>query len=505
MKTTTNALITALSGFFVAGLGAVQGLLIIRFFGKTSETDAFFIAFTIYSVFVLFFSTFRLTLISKISENGNEAIEISFMRIQSSLRMFILFLAGALILSSGLLAYLAGYKLDPATRTSAKWMLMAFIPAIFLQGEAWLLAAFWNTLERLEITAIASSAGSLNGLIFFIALSKPMGIKSVIVGALINSTTFLLIQLYYYLKSKYRLQIFSRRVYDFSLLTGAIRTSIYGASMYLAMLLNVIIGQSLASSFAAGSVTLYAYAFHILNLLLIVVSSSIAIALTPKISKSAQMDITQVKSLLVSGFKYNFIIMLPLITTLIFFREQILGLIFGGAWKPEDITTLGVLITFQTGWVLMNGVSLILFPAFYALNQYSYFFKVALFSVAMHFLLSLLFSKSIGFLGLGIAQTASGFLLAAILLHRITRCLHTNLIGQLLKTIAVFCSYSCSAIGLSFLFFLWLNTQLAALPSMVIALMAGFTGYALMLKAFYPDELALLFHSIKGGRIIRFE
>ncbi len=180
--------LTAVSTLFVTGSAAIVGVIIAQEFGRTEETDGFFVAYGVFIVIALAAQAIRIAAMPTLSR-AREAD-----RLASEIAGYAVALAAVavpLVLVTEVFAMQIADVLtgdgtvvsQDAAAAALRWM----VPAAAVQLYAGLAASGLAGLDDYVTAACGYAAGSVTGLVFILARVEPDGIIAVAWGMTLNA------------------------------------------------------------------------------------------------------------------------------------------------------------------------------------------------------------------------------------------------------------------------------------------------------------------------------
>jgi putative peptidoglycan lipid II flippase len=181
-----------------------------------------------------------------------------------------------------------------------------------------------------------------------------------------------------------------------------------GAAVYQ---VNILVGTVIATLLPEGSVSYLYYADRLVQFPLGVFAISLATAVLPSLSKNAALgDMEGLRSSFSYALKLVFFITIPAMTGLIVLREPIVRLLFqrGAFDLVTTRLTAEALLYYALGLWAFSGVRIVV-TAFYALQDTKTPLKIAIISLLVNILLSILLMGPMRHGGLALATSiASG-------------------------------------------------------------------------------------------------
>jgi len=341
---------TALISLFTFGsriLGLVRDSLIAVYFGASSQSDAFFIAFRPFDLSRKLFSEGILSIsfipvFSEILEKEGRpqasAMVLSF--------FFFFSVIGILIVLSGVfLGPLVMKIIAPGfTRHSYEYgltliLLKIMLPYVFFILITALCMGVLNSFGNFGVPAMAPLIFNLVVIIFTLFISSRFSIP--VIGLSIGVTVGGILQLAIQIPSMIRLgmlKISFIRIFHpgVSRVAKIMIPSMIGAASYQ---INIMVASFFTSGLDEGSVTFVYYADRLVQFPLALFAVSLATVLLPEISKkivSGRID--EVGELFSRGVKLVFFITIPAMAGLMALSEPIVKILFGhGAFNDAAV------------------------------------------------------------------------------------------------------------------------------------------------------------------------
>jgi len=277
--------------------------------------------------------------------------------------------------------------------------------------------------QRFLIPALSPVAYNLGIIFGIIVLSPWLGIYGPTIGVVIGAFLHLLIQLPLALKLKLRYSL----IFDWRH-PGVREVARLMLPRTLALAVNQIeltVAVFLATSLAAGSLSIFYFAQHLMNLPIGLFGSTIGQAALPTLSReSGEESLSKFKKTFLSSFSQILYLALPASAILLILRIPAVRIVFGAAsfpWKATLLTSR-VLAIFSIS-IFAQAVIQLLVRGFYALHDTKTPFWIGALAVLINVGLSCLFifRLSLGVQGLAWAVTLASLFQASLLLIFLNR------------------------------------------------------------------------------------
>jgi len=432
--------------------GAVRDVVLSHVFGAGRASDAFWLAWTVPSIFRRFVADEGLTgaLVPAVGQAEQAEGERGARRLANT-TLAALLVACAVVCVGGILAapwlvkaFAWGFTRDPGkfelTVTLTRW-LFPFVAFVSLVSYC---EALLNYRGRFFVPKLAPGivSGSIAAAALLLTTRFEEPVYALVVGALVGGLAHLLVCIPP-LVSSWGLPVPSfagLRDPRFRRLAGEMGKVVM---IGLVAQVNVVLLRLLASLLAEGSVTQYWYAARVVDLAQGAVAVGVGSALLPVISRdAAERHWDEFRSHFVEAVRLAGLVMLPAAALLLALAPSIVALLFRhGAFDVGAAghtgATLRALVPFMLALAGINIVK----KAFFALDDRNSLLLVGVLGLATTAGLGLPLSRSLGVQGLGLSLSLSSSLQLALYLLILRRKMGTqiglgDLAGPLLKMLA---------------------------------------------------------------------
>lgn len=335
-----------------------------------------------------------------------------------------------------LLAFLVFIFTNPLVRLiaptfdSAEASLMVNLTRIMLLAQLFFglsnfLTGVIQSHQRFLVPALSPVAYNLGIIFGIVVLSRRLGIYGPTLGVVLGAFLHLMIQLPLALKLGFRYSF----VFDWKH-PGVKRVARLMLPRTLALAVNQIeltVAVFLATSLAAGSLSIFYFAQHLMNLPIGLFGSTIGQAALPTLSReSSEKGFDKFKKTFLSSFNQILYLALPASAILLVLRIPAVRIVFGAASFPWRATLLtGRVLAIFSLSIFAQAIVQLIIRGFYALHDTKTPFWIGALSVLTNVSLSFLFifKLNLGILGLAWATTLASFLQTGLLLIFLNRAL----------------------------------------------------------------------------------
>jgi peptidoglycan biosynthesis protein MviN/MurJ (putative lipid II flippase) len=393
-----NAAVLSFGHAAVMVLGGVLALLIAHFFGKSARTDAFFAAYGVYAIALVFGQTFRLTAIPRLVDDTDGTAT-------DRLLAAVLLMSLAAGVPMLLLADPIGEVLienDPGS--TAAESLRALWPALSGQLVIGLLAAVLLVRGRFAVIGFGYLMTGVLSIVAFLALEGALGIQAVSVALGVSAWSLTIVFLVTLTAVGWR-----PRLRRYLQLTQAARDSwrlLAASTSFVATNLGFVICLAVASREGTGQATLYTYAYFSAALLVATTAVSAAMVRAPKLlSAEGPGRFSPANS--VSTYRFTLVLVIPALALAALAGKPVIDFVLGSSFDGDDASRLIVTLLCLTGWILGSAAGVL---AVVELIRRKQILPLAIIAGAQLVLLTLLAvagREVAGIAGVAVAQSAA--------------------------------------------------------------------------------------------------
>jgi peptidoglycan biosynthesis protein MviN/MurJ (putative lipid II flippase) len=348
-RTARNVAVLSLGHASVMALGGVLALLIAHFFGRSARTDAFFAAYGLYSVALVFSQAFRLTALPRLVEDRDDLVSN---RLLAGVAVVIVLAAVPMVLLAGSFAELLA---DGDPTGEATDSLRALWPALGGQLLIGLLAALLLVRGRFGVIGLGYVASGLTSIAVFLALEGALALQAVSVALGVSSISLAVLFFVALARAGWRLRPQAyRRVGEATVEAGRLMVA---SASFAAANIGYVICVAVASRAGEGEATLYAYAYFSAALLVATTAVSAAMVRAPQILAGAEAAGEAARST-VSTYRFTVILIAPVLALALVVGRPVLGFLLGADFEGEDAQRLVITLVCLVGWVLGSAAGL---------------------------------------------------------------------------------------------------------------------------------------------------
>jgi putative peptidoglycan lipid II flippase len=469
-------------------LGLVREQVFAYLFGAGMAADAFVAAFRIPNLLRDMFAegalsaAFIPTFTEKLEHHGREEafrvgrIVLSFLVIAVSI-----FVIAGIIFAPDVVNQIAGgFEEVPGKIHLTTNLARVMMPFLLLVSIAALLMGMLNSLGIFGVPAFAPMFLNLGmiGAGFLICPLFDPPIIGMAIGVILGGIGQFAFQMPTILRNGFRFGL----NFNFSdpAFRKIVQLMIPMAIGYSATQINVFIVTRIAASLEQGSVAYLNYAFRLMHLPLGMFALAIATVSLPEISRYAALDDRKnMAETYLRSLKLGLFLVIPASIVLVFGGETIISVLFQhGRFSYQDTLGASSALAFYSIGLMAYSAVRITVPVFYAFKETARPIVASIVSVAANISLCYLFRDSLGFKGLALAASISGFLNILLLLVMLkARLPELRLIPQIKPLVKIgFVNLILAAVIIFWRHYLSFNLQYSSLPMRIINLLILLIG-----------------------------
>ena len=182
------------------------------------------------------------------------------------------------------------------------------------------------------------------------------------------------------------------------------------------MEIRLIIEKNFASSLPSGSVSALSYSNRVINVLISIISGSVATVLFPRMSELAGTgEIRLLKNTVVGCTKRLFPLLLPTSAGIFILARPIVWIIFErGSFTPEDTTRTAECMSMYALMILPASLNPLIIRAFYAIRDTKWPAAISIMQIGIHVPLNILLIGPLQHMGLALTTSIVFFVAFAL-------------------------------------------------------------------------------------------
>lgn len=417
MKTTIGMIIVTLTSII---LGFVRESVTVYKLGASWQADSFifsvafpgFIFATLGGVIsTTFVPLYTDLMINKSKKQANDFANI-FINIIVLISL-ILVIIGEIYTGQIIKILAPGFK--GQTYESTLRLVKIILPSMVFMGIIYCFVGILTSFKELIITSALSIPLHLSIIFALIFIYPSKGLEYSVLVVLFGSLLQVLMFIPKLIKNDYRY------TFNFNFKNSYIKEALYMigpmAIGIMVQQINIMVDKSLASTLDQGSIT----SINLASKLNIATYSSIGYLLVvlifPILSQYAsEKNIEKFSKTVISSLNVVIGLMIPITIISIFFRRELVNLLFGyGKFTEKDVTYTAQILLFYSLEICFLGIRDVLNRAFYALKDTKTSMKNGIIGVLINIILSLLLIRVMEANGLALSTSISMIIISILL------------------------------------------------------------------------------------------
>lgn len=407
-------------------MGYIRDMVMSSLFGAGMVTDAYIAAFRIPNYLIRLFgegtlnASFVPVFTETLNQKGREkAWELANVVLTSIFTILTLVVILGMIFTPGLVrAITPGFSKNPSQFNLAVLLTRVIFPVAVFVGLSAVSMGILNSLNHFGAPAIAPSFFNLMIILSALFLSPylPIPIMSLAIGVLLGGLLQLSVQVPFLIRKGFRFR------YRFNLSHEGMRKifklMVPGVIGQSVLQINLFVGNLLASLLPAGSITYLFFADRLVQFPLAIFGFSAATAMLPSLSVHASnKNIPEMVETLSKAMRIVLFMMIPSMVGLLVLSTPIVNTLFQrGSFGAEATRGTAVALMFYSLGLWAFGGVRIIAQAFYATQDTWTPMKVAVYSLLVNLLLSLILMRYLQHGGLALANALSSMLNISVLI-----------------------------------------------------------------------------------------
>jgi len=474
-------------------LGFFREIVIAAKFGVGIETDTFFMAISIITLFTgLFIVTLNTAFIPILIEvekkesrtgkvlHGNNAL--------NTILLVALVLFFVIEISAPLIVRLFAPGFTGTQLSQLIWYVRLGMPLLFIAGILGITRGYLQSEMIFFESAVAYIPFNLIYLVYLFLLSTKFGISGLILVHIVAFTSQLLIQLPALRRSGFRYQAYLNLKDPYIRKMGVLLLPVLAG--VAVQDINIIIDKSLASGLEVGSISALNYAVKLNTLVQVIFVTALSTVLFPLLSKAFQDgDKIAQKSLIQKGVIVIVLIALPAMAGLLLLRQEIVTVAFlrGKFDQRALVMTAGSLFYYALGLVPM-ALRVFFHNIFYSIQDTRTPLYNGIVTVVSNFIFSVILMQFMAYKGLALGTSLSVTITLVFMVY-VLKQKSINFLDRslILKMIKIGISTMVMAVVVVVSKYLTPAT-ISTTVQLLIMIVAGIGAYFISIKALRIEE-----------------
>lgn len=402
--------------FFIATIflkisGLLRDMLIAYYFGDSYVADAYFAAFVIPNMIILFFTTgmknaFVPSYIqAQQDKRGTEHFNQIF---RSSILISTLLSLVGVVFAKYYIPVLFPDFHEKGQEIAIFVSIILFI-SVFFVGMNSVLEAFFDSEHKFSLSMISQMIVVISTIISALLFAKEIGAYSLALGYLIGTILSLIFKLSLILPRRllrFKIPINWKEIRSFYVVFIPVALTVAIGQI------NLTVDNIFASYFETGVVTYVNYAKDIVHFPQAIIGVVIGTIIFPTLSKAiAKKEMSRFKRGIERGLTLMYFILFPAIVGMMLLMPNLIELLYErGQFSHEATLATSTVAYYYFGSVLFFSLHNVITKGFYTLQKGHLILFIGGLSIFVNILLNYLFTKLIGYQGIPLASSVTAFL-----------------------------------------------------------------------------------------------
>lgn len=393
--------------------GLIRDMLIGYYFGAGSEADAYFAAFALPNMFILFLTT-----------GMKSAFVPSYIKYQEKNRglahlqdvwkgtlLFSLLISIVFIFIAPLYIRLLYPNLAGDNAQMATIMTIIFLSSLLFVGVNAVLEAYFDAENKYYLSVLAQAIVLLGTIVSALLFADDIGAYAFAFGNLAGVILSLFFKLALLLPKR---TLSLRGKIDWAENKQFYRIFIPVALTAMIGQITLLIDNSFANMLGRSFVTYLNYAKNLTQFPQNIVGVSIGTIVFPLLAAAyAKQDMDGFKANITRGLQIMYFVLLPVLTGMMILMPEIVSLLFErGRFTSHDVGETSMAAYYYFGTILFYSLVIIINNGFYTMEKGHYMMRLGFLSIGLKFLLNYLFIESFGFIGIPLSTSVTGLIYA---------------------------------------------------------------------------------------------
>lgn len=393
--------------------GLIRDMLIGYYFGAGSEADAYYAAFALPNMFILFLTT-----------GMKSAFVPSFIKYQERNRglahlqnvwkgslLFSLLISIVFIFIAPLYIRLLFPNLAGDNAQMATIMTIIFLSSLLFVGINSVLEAYFDAENKFYLSVLAQAIvlmGTIGSALLFV---DEIGAYAFAFGNLAGVILSLLFKLALLLPKR---TLSMQGKIDWAENKEFYRIFIPVGLTAMIGQITLLIDNSFANMLGQSFVTYLNYAKNLTQFPQNIVGVSIGTIVFPLLAAAyAKQDMDAFKANITRGLQIMYFVLLPVLTGMMLLMPEIVSVLFErGKFNSHDVGETSIAAYYYFGTILFYSLVIIVNNGFYTMEKGHYMMRLGFISIGLKFLLNYLFTENFGFIGIPLSTSVTGLIYA---------------------------------------------------------------------------------------------
>jgi putative peptidoglycan lipid II flippase len=407
-------------------MGFVREMIIANYFGASSATDAYLVAYMfpgiIFSLLGVALGTSFLPVFTELNTSGRKKeawATASNVLLLLGFILIIITIIGEITAPVIIPLFAPGF--DGETLELSILLSRIVFPSLLFSVMNSLFSSILHSYHMFRLTSLNGIYLNVGYIVCILLFSRYLGIKALAIGVLIG----FILQCIYLIPSVLKLGKFSLNSMSwkdpyFKRILWNMMPVVLSLSVHQ---IHIVVDRLMASWLTAGSVSSLNYAYKLISLPNQVFVTALATALFPTLSQlAAKKDSGQFRHVCMRSLRLAAVLIVPISIGMLILRVPTVGLVFErGAFDAVATQQTAIALAWYVIGLLGLSFTTLLTKAFYALQDTKTPVKIALITIPLNIALNLILVGPMGHGGLALGTSIAVLLQAVFLFFRLEK------------------------------------------------------------------------------------
>jgi putative peptidoglycan lipid II flippase len=393
--------------------GLIRDQLITFYFGASSEADAYYAAFALPNMFILFLTTgMKSAFVPSFIKYEEKNKGLSHLQnVWKGTLLFSLLLSILFIVIAPVYIQLLFPNLTGDTAQMATIMTIIFLSSLLFVGVNAVLEAYFDAENKYYLSVLAQAIVLLGTIGSALLFADNIGAYAFAFGNLAGVILSLLFKLLLLLpKRTLRLEgkiNWAENKRFFRIFIPVALTAMIGQ-------ITLTIDTSFANRLGDSFVTYLNIAKNLTQFPQNIVGVTIGTIVFPLLAAAyTKGDMPGFKANITRGLQIMYFTLLPVLTGMMLLMPEIVSILFeNGKFTAQHTEETSIAAYYYFGTILFYSLVIIVNNGFYTMEKGHYMMRLGFLSIALKLVLNYIFTESFGFIGIPLSSSVTGFIYA---------------------------------------------------------------------------------------------
>lgn len=393
--------------------GLIRDMLITNYFGAGSESDAYYAAFALPNMFILFLTTgMKSAFVPSYIKYKEKSRGLSHLQdVWKGTLLFSFLISVVFIFIAPVYIRLLFPNLTGDSAQMATIMTIIFLSSLLFVGVNAVLEAYFDAENKYYLSVLAQAIVLLGTIGSALLFADDIGAYAFAFGNLAGVILSLLFKLLLLLPK--RTLTFKRKI------NWEENKRFY--HIFIPVALTAMIGQitlmidtSFANMLGKSFATYLNIAKNLTQFPQNIIGVTVGTIVFPMLAAAyAKHDMKGFKENMTRGLQIMYFVLLPVLTGMMLLMPEIITLLFvNGEFTAQHAEQTSIAAYYYFGTILFYSLVIIVNNGFYTMEKGHYMMRLGFLSIGLKLLLNYIFTESFGFIGIPLSSSVTGLIYA---------------------------------------------------------------------------------------------